>query len=215
MFQQEVYGYNKEEVDNYIQTMKSGYESKLMVEKLKVLEAERKLLENKNERHEIESKEKSIINALNVIEKQKKAQEEGSKRINALVISKLELLINELELKFPQFKRDKKYADILEEFSDIVASFKKETGTPNVVKQVNSENDSMRALLNKMQEYRKINSAPKDVHIERKKKPDVYVPPQAIPDGESGFSFEEALNPTEDLEEIMKAFDFYNDDNKK
>ena len=212
MFQQEFYGYNKEEVDRYIQDMRSNYETKLMAEKLKVLEAERKLLENKNERHQIENKEKSILNALNVIEKQKKFQEEGSKKIYGLVISKLELLINELELKFPQFKRDKNYADILEEFSKIVDSFKNEVGTETVVRKVNSENDSMRALLNKMQEYRKIQESPKEVHIETKKS--TYVPPQAIPDGDSGFSFEEALNPTEDLEEIMKAFDFYNDDKK-
>ena len=56
--------------------------------------------------------------------------------------------------------------------------------------------------------------APKEVHIETKKKKDVFVPAQQIPDGDSGFSFEEALNPTEDLEEIMKAFDFYNEDKK-
>ena len=31
---------------------------------------------------------------------------------------------------------------------------------------------------------------------------------------ESGFSFQEALNPKEDLEEIMKAFDFYNEGRK-
>ena len=38
-------------------------------------------------------------------------------------------------------------------------------------------------------------------------------PAASIPDdvSESGFDFEEALNPTDDLEEIMKAFDFYNE----
>lgn len=32
---------------------------------------------------------------------------------------------------------------------------------------------------------------------------------------ESGFDLKEAVNPTEDLEDIMKAFDFYNDNKKK
>ncbi len=32
---------------------------------------------------------------------------------------------------------------------------------------------------------------------------------------ESGFDLKEAINPKEDLDEIMKAFDFYNDDKKK
>ena len=31
---------------------------------------------------------------------------------------------------------------------------------------------------------------------------------------ESGFDLKEAINPKEDLDEIMKAFDFFNDDNK-
>ena len=32
---------------------------------------------------------------------------------------------------------------------------------------------------------------------------------------ESGFDLKEAVNPKEDLDEIMKAFDFYNDNKKK
>ena len=32
---------------------------------------------------------------------------------------------------------------------------------------------------------------------------------------DSGFDLKEAVNPTEDLDDIMKAFDFYNDDKKK
>ena len=32
---------------------------------------------------------------------------------------------------------------------------------------------------------------------------------------ESGFDLKEAINPKEDLDEIMKAFDFYNDDKKR
>ena len=31
---------------------------------------------------------------------------------------------------------------------------------------------------------------------------------------DSGFDLKEAVNPKEDLEEIMKAFDFYNDAKK-
>ncbi len=39
---------------------------------------------------------------------------------------------------------------------------------------------------------------------------------RAVPDvNESGFDLKEAINPKEDLDEIMQAFDFYNDKNKK
>ncbi len=62
----------------------------------------------------------------------------------------------------------------------------------------------MRMLLNKMQDYKKGQEPPKEVHIPLTKS-------QPAQPSESGFSFDEALNPTEDLEEIMKAFDFYNE----
>ncbi len=39
----------------------------------------------------------------------------------------------------------------------------------------------------------------------------VKKPPHDILLNETGFDLKEAVNPTEDLDEIMKAFDFYND----
>ena len=36
-------------------------------------------------------------------------------------------------------------------------------------------------------------------------------PKKQVVEEESGFDLKEALNPKEDLDEIMKAFDFYND----
>ena len=211
MFQQEQNGYKKSEVDSYIQQVKSGYEAKLIAKKLKVLDAEKKLLDVKNERQVIESKEQNIMNALNVLEKQKRFQEEGSQKIYSLVASKLEVLISELELKYPQYKREKDYANIIAEFKKVVESFRSAiSNSSSITNPVNSDNDSMRALLNKMQEYRKTKNSPtKEVHISTSP----ATPAASIPDdvSESGFDFEEALNPTDDLEEIMKAFDFYNE----
>lgn len=210
MFQQEFNGYKKSEVDAFIQSMKSSYEAKIMAEKFKVLDAEKKLLDISSKKQEIEFKEQNIMN---VIEKQKRYQEEGSKKIYGLVIGKLELLINELDLKFPQFKRDKDYSSIINELKKTLSSYKANLEKTKVITHpVNSENDSMRMLLNKMQNYKK-QETPKEVHIksQQTERHSSYMPPTAIPQGESGFSFEEALNPTDDLEEIMKAFDFYND----
>lgn len=202
MFQQEINGYNRNEVDAYIQRLKANYEAKLMTEKLKALESERKLLDAKNERVELENKEKNIINALNVIEKQQQFQEEGSKKIYGLVMDKLELLLGELNIRFPQLAHDRQFLDILNEFSNVINSAKNDIKkTPTVTYSVNSGNDSMRALLSKMQEYRKVQDAPKEVKITTNKE---------TPKSNEAFSFEEALNPTDDLEEIMKAFDFYN-----
>ena len=176
MFQQELNGYNRSEVDSYIQRLKANYEAKLMSEKLKALESERKLLDAKNERVELENKEKNILNALKTIEKQQQFQEEGSRKIYGLVMEKLELLLNELNLRFPELSHDSQYLDILDEFSKVITSAKNEMKkAPAMTYSVNSGNDSMRALLSKMQEYRKIQDTPKEVKIQTTKqqpKPD-------------------------------------------
>ncbi len=211
MFSQEMNGYNKEEVDLFIKRMKASYESKLMEEKLKALESERRLLDLKNERSEIENKEKNILNALSVIEKAKKFQEEGSQNLNNLIMDKLELLVKELNLRFPLLMRDQNFEDIMSEFSNMINDYKTNfEKMQDITKPIFSNNDSMRLLLNKMQDYKKQEpvkeSLTKEVHIQTSRKS-----LKDFPVSESGFSFEEALNPTEDLSEIMKAFDFYND----
>ena len=209
MFSQETDGYKKSEVDSYIQRMKANYEAKLMEEKLKALDSEKKVLDMKNERFEIENKEKNIMTALNAIEKAKKFQEEGSKTYYKLIMDKLELLLKELSLKFPELKRNQDFMNLLYEFSNIIHDYKDKLEKASVITQpIYSENDSMRLLLNKMQDYKKGHEPPKEVHISTiKKEPKTL---KDLPVSESGFDFEEALNPTEDLEEIVKAFDFYN-----
>ena len=208
MFSQEINGYKKTEVDNFIQRMKASYEARLMEEKLKALESEKKVLDLKNERLVIENKEKNIMTALNVIEKAKKFNEEGSDNFYKLLMDKLELLVKELNIKYSQLKRDQNFADILSEFSNMLKQYKENLKkSSDITNPIYSDNDSMRLLLNKMQDYKKGQDAPKEVHIQTTK----HMPPKPSTDqSESGFSLEEALNPTEDLEEIMKAFDFYN-----
>lgn len=209
MFSQEFYGYNKNEVDAYIQRMKSSYEARLMEEKLKALDSEKKVLDIKNARVEIENKEKNIMTALNVIEKAKKFQEEGSRNYYRLIMDKLELLVKELTLKYPLLKQEQGFEDILDEFSDMVKEYKtKLEKTTNINQPVYSDNDSMRLLLNKMQDYKKGQESPKEVHITTIKPDESLVVPKE--DDVVAFDFDEALHPTEDLEEIMKAFDFYN-----
>lgn len=208
MFSQEINGYNRNEVDSYIQRIKTSYEAKLMEEKLKALDSEKRILDLKNERTEIENKEKNILNALSVIEKAQQFQEEGSQNFYKLIMNKLELLVQELNYKFPQLRRDQNFEDIMAEFSSMIQSYKNNFDKmSNITRPIYSDNDSMRMLLNKMQDYKKV-SQPKEVHIPTTKKN-----LRDMPVSESGFSFEEALNPTEDLSEIMKAFDFYNAQN--
>ena len=211
MFSEEPNGYNKIEVNSYIQRMKTNYEAKLMEEKLKVLDTEKKLLDVKKERVEIENKEKNILTALNVIEKAKKFQEEGSKSFSKLIMDKVEILIKELNMKFPELRRDQNFEDIILEFTSMLQSYKNNLEKmSDITRPIYSDNDSMRMLLNKMQGYKRVHENPKEVHISATPKT-----LKEMPESESGFNFEEALNPTEDLEEIMKAFDFYNGEQAK
>ena len=274
-FQEQFNGYNKHEVDAYIERLKASYESKLMDERLKTLEAERRLLDLRNEHLELAHKEKSTLDAIDVLEKAKKFQEEGTKSFYSLVFDKLQLLVQELNIRFPNLRKNTEFSNILKEFTDVITDYKdKFIAENNITNPVNSPNDSMRLLLNKMQEYKKGQDSPKEVKISTNKtefglgqfgynlnnsssnltepqnsgnfykrnsfvfrqkpqpqKEDVQLEPKTIESdlkldtppkqnnfqnydaykSESGFSFQEALNPKEDLAEIMKAFDFYND----
>lgn len=230
-FHEEFNGYNKSEVDSYIERLKANAESKLMEERLKTLEAERRLLDLRNQHLELRHKEKNIMDAIDVIEKAKKFEEEGAKSFYSLVFDKLQLLVQELDVKFPHLKNDKEYEDILNELLGVIKDYKdKFSIEANITNPVNSPNDSMRLLLNKMQEYKKGQDFPREVKFTANRveedppylkflqtEPKNYLQTSIIPNdvSESGFSFQEALNPKEDLEEIMKAFDFYNDGKKE
>ncbi len=282
-FSEQFNGYNKQEVDAYIERLKASYESKLMDEKLKTLESERRLLNFKNQHAELANKEKSILEALDVLEKAKKFQEEGTRSFYSLVFDKIKLLVHELDMRFPNMRRNNEYNNIIQELYNLISDYKDKFVPENyITNPINSSNDSMRLLLNKMQEYKKEPAkTPAEVKISTnsikdtttytnfyKRNSFVFKPKekeenasennsvtsntngsastlnnqtnqsvnnstnqnyftqserkilpdenniQKYPKSESGFSFEEALHPKEGLEEIMKAFDFYNEGKK-
>ena len=245
-FKEQFNGYNKQEVDAYIERLKASYESKLMDEKLKTLESERRLLNFKNQHTELAHKEKSILEALDVLEKAKKFQEEGTRSFYSLVFDKLKLLVHELDMRFPNMRRNTEYNKILQELYSLITDYKDKFIPENYINSpINSSNDSMRLLLNKMQEYKAPKKEVKEVKVNTnnisdttkytnfyKRNSFVFKPKETsqnkstnmdkvinerilpnetkYPKSESGFSFEEALHPKVGLEEIMKAFDFYN-----
>ena len=110
MFSTEFEGYSKNEVDRYISQLKAEYEKTLMEEKLKVLEAERKVLEYKN-------KQKNIMNAL---ESYKKEEAEGNRNIEILrgeqlrmVYSNLRNFLEELNSRYPGILLNNNYNVII------------------------------------------------------------------------------------------------------
>ena len=66
----------------------------------------------------------------------------------------------------------------------------------------------MRVLLGKMQEYRRSSEPAKEVKISRVN-PKVQ---NEIKEPDGKFDLKEAVNPKMGLEEIMKAFDFFNNE---
>ena len=165
-FKEQFNGYNKQEVDAYIERLKASYESKLMDEKLKTLESERRLLNFKNQHTELAHKEKSILEALDVLEKAKKFQEEGTRSFYSLVFDKLKLLVHELDMRFPNMRRNTEYNKILQELYSLITDYKDKFIPENYINSpINSSNDSMRLLLNKMQEYKAPKKEVKEVKV--------------------------------------------------
>ena len=242
MFSTEFNGYNKEEVDRYIARLKAEHEASLMQEKLKVLESEKKLLDFKNHKSEIETRERNIMSALEAF---RNFQEEGTSNIKTLhyeqirmINEELHVLFKEICMQFPGIQSLDTFNGIFNDLEHILSQAQTPT---HITSLTQTDNDSMRILLNKMQGYRREQESPKEVRIVRVEdlprrnqiKPiydgkleegDSYATladkflstkpeenARSLKPQESGFDLKEAINPKDDLAEIMKAFDFFND----
>ena len=208
MFDTEFNGYNREEVDKYINNLKA----ELMEQKFNLLESEKKCLDVQKQKEEVEVKEKNILKAIQVFENDRKFQEEGSKSIYALKIEQITLVYNKFEdflsnifILHPELKSDREISKQIDELNNILQKAKGETVTDILTSPVNSNNDSIRALLSKMQDYRKASDSPKEVRIAR-----INVKKQVEEPNSDEFDLKEAVNPKIGLDEIMKAFDFFN-----
>ena len=238
MFASELNGYNKNEVDKYIAKLKAEYEAVIMEEKLKVIESERKRLDAKKYSEEMENRQKNIIS---VLESYKKFQDEGNKNLEKLRSEQFKMVyqhilafFDELKSKYPGIEHNDSYQQLLSDISKILNQDKK---AQTVEQNHLSDNDSMRILLRKMKKYKKV-SPVKEVHLQRSGKNLIKPVTEMKLDEEdqydnlvdkflgtrpeenertmsiqsSGFDLKEAISPTQSLEEIMKAFDFYGGD---
>lgn len=211
MFKSEFNGYDREEVDAYITRLKA----ELLEQKFSLLESEKKRLDNQKQKEEVEAKEKNILKAIQVFEDAQKFQEEGSRSMYALKIEQMTLVYRKFEdvlkkiyLLHPELQDDKELAKTIDELDDVLSKAKGETTVGVLTSPVNSDNDAMRMLLSKMQEYRKSGDTPKEVRIAR------ITAKSVAPENESsnGFDLKEAVNPKMGLAEIMKSFDFFNNE---
>ena len=240
MFDIQENGYDKKSVDEYISKLKN----EIMQQKLSILEREQRYLDYKEKSDELENREKNLYKAVKALQDAQKIREEGTKTLYtlrleqiSLLYKKAENLINNIYMRHPEIEGDSIVKGLFLDFQNSLDNTKKGDAFPNVMgTPISSENDSMRILLSKMQDYRMIKDKPREVRFERNqtetklqikpvcaesKMTDVDDFLNAQPDENryfkkveldtSGFNLEEAVNPKDDLETIMKAFDFFNE----
>lgn len=239
MFSTEYNGYNKREVDSYISKLKAEQEAALMEEKLKVLESEKKLLDYRSKSYELENRERSIMSALDMFKKYEVEGKRNLTELRTtqlkMVYGQIEIMFQELSIKYPGINDNLSLRKISSDIENILQQIEY-SERAELTNPIKTENDSMRMLLNKMQGYRKDRENPREVKIDRTCEKSFIKPvtdmtldeedeysnlvdkflgtkpaeekPRSIQS--SGFDLKEAINPTDDLAEIMKAFDFYN-----
>ena len=231
--------YTKEEVDAVINSLNAEHEKTLMEERLKLLEAEKKIMALKQKWEEVEVREKNIVSALQSF---KKLQNEGNRNIELLkgeqlrmIYLSLQSFLQELNTRYPGILLSSSYKKLASDIETVLA--KTEAKREEII-ETGTENDPMRLLLLKMQDKR-TTASPREVKVERIiDRPSQIKPvcemelqeddkydnlvdkflstrpeePRVNTIQSSGFDLKEAVSPTQDLSEIMKAFDFYNPD---
>ena len=262
-------GYNKKEVDLYIQDLNN-----------KILDLEqanskdKKELENYRQKDkDLNNKQSSISIALTAAVEKAKQIEKSSENVYKLKIqqvnllyAKWEKLLNVILEKYPQIEEVENVKQLLKDFkNNIKTTLKDDYKVYSVNSPVKTDNDTIRLLLKKLGTYSK-ETPTKTIKVERKqlskdmlnsqtelKRIDDKAPiikpifqnnfsdkeyenladkflsqddgydtaysniitskSRAIPEvNETGFDLKEAVNPKDDLDEIMKAFDFFNQD---
>lgn len=183
-------------------------------ESLRVAELEAEVLELKKANaklkatvEEFRNKEQTISSAIIASMEHANQLEASRKKLYSLDIQRsrlmylrMEQIINELYVKYPELKKDTKLKDMSEKFKSMVyndlADKNKETSF-NVQKQPVAS-DPIKKLLHNI------------IDAFDSKKPEAEKPTfkaSTIPaPSSSGFDFNEALHPTMGLDEIMKAF---------
>ena len=175
-----------------------------------------KRLSNEVKSHE--AKEQSISSAiLFAVERSnqwdnsmRKLYELGIQRTR-LLYARMERVLNELYSKYPELKKESKLRDMADKFRSIAEG--------NVVAQDFEQNktstseDPIRKLLNNIISY--IDDKKQTKTLVRKAGIDTAFDAinneYATTTSSSGFNINEALNPTEDLEDILKSFNLKRD----
>jgi len=254
-FSVESYGYAKNEVDKAFTLM----EQQMKEQKNRIF-----LLKQEAETLQAELDKQTNNQELQIVSQQLKQSEQNSQKLIETKCAQLEGLLAQyrtlyasLYQKYPFIKNIASVREGIEEFEhqlkNIISDSRKKTRLPGPI---NTSNDSMRALLDKISKATYASPEPKTIRLDRGATTEdvadrqTQIKPitklqlssddkfetlmekflEAETDnlgilekhliqtnektathefGETGFNLKEAVNPKDDLEEIMKAFDFF------
>lgn len=157
---------------------------------------------------EFRSKEQTISSAIissmehaNQLEASRKKLYSLDIQRSRLMYLRMEQIINELYTRYPELKKDTKLKDMSEKFRFMVYNDLNEKNKDiPVVQKKPIEEDPIKKLLHN------IIDCFDSKKVDEKEKPIIATQPETIPVSSSGFDFNEALHPTMELDEILKAF---------
>ena len=173
------------------------------------------------------SKEQSISNAIIASMEHANQLEASRKKLYSLDIQRsrlmylrMEQIINELYRRYPELKNDTNLKDMSDKFRSMVFSDLndiKNVLSVDVKPQVVTDDPIKKLLHNIIDcfETKKVDTERKTREIKSQTRPIPTTPSVMNSVSKSGFDFNEALNPTMGLDEIMKAFNINGDKDKK
>lgn len=192
----------------------------------KIIELERTIAEQKNQIaklqatvEEYKNKEQTISSAIIASMEHANQLEASRKKLYSLDIQRtrlmylrMEQLINELYVKYPELRKDTKLKDMSERFKSMVYNDLGEKSKDSVsfdVKKQPVADDPIKKLL------RNIIDCFDTKKVETDEKPLIEPIKLAEPVSTSGFDLNEALHPTMELDEILKVFNLGKKDEDK
>lgn len=168
---------------------------------------------------EFKAKEQSISNAIIASMEHANQLEQSRKKLYSLDIQRsrlmylrMEQIVNELYIRYPELKQDMKLKDMSEKFKSLVYEGLKEKDIDfNVeLKKQSAVDDPIKKLLHNIIQAM---DSKKVENIELKNvQPNFNV---NATKSSSGFDLNEALHPTMPLDEILKSFDLGKKEDKK
>lgn len=202
-FDQEKKGYKRAQVDEYIFALKNEYESKLAEQKNRIFQLKSDLAEKEKQLADHASKRDLISTAIiNAVAKAEEIEKLSAQRYHEEMVQlrafheKWQAHYNQLLKKYPSDDGLKAIAKFNADLDNILSG--STTAIKELEKQFDEETERITA-----------NKATK-TSIKPAKKQAKTLAEDAV--SASGFSFEEAWNPKEDLSEIMKELGLGDDE---